>query len=356
MRKMKLSGILGILGALSLTVTACGGAGNKGNTDTDTDVQSVAKEAEAADTSAEEGFTIRVGTTSGDQNQYLKIVDDHTGLFKDKGIDFQTTEFAAGINTIDAITTGQLDVGSFADYAGVNRIGNTVAGTELRAFANSNIVTSYDLYVNPEVIKSGEDLQEAKLVSMAGVVYEYDYGKLFEKYNVDKEQAELINVNSIQEALALAAAGEGDAFWSSTQTNAMFAEYGWEPFVNIADIDATMYAYLVANQSYLEEHHDEVVEFLKVSEEGFKYISDNIEQVAEWVNEETGLDKELVISGWQSSEHAYSFSQEAYDDLVKVKDWCYENGNFDTDYNVADYVNTDALAEAFPDRVNWKAE
>jgi NitT/TauT family transport system substrate-binding protein len=67
-------------------------------------------------------FSIRVGVNSSDDNQYLKILDDHTGFLKDRGIDLVTTEFAAGINTIDAITTGQLDIGNFADYAGINRI------------------------------------------------------------------------------------------------------------------------------------------------------------------------------------------------------------------------------------------
>jgi NitT/TauT family transport system substrate-binding protein len=37
-------------------------------------------------------------------------------------VTFEISEFAAGINTIDAITTGQLDIGNFADYAGINRI------------------------------------------------------------------------------------------------------------------------------------------------------------------------------------------------------------------------------------------
>lgn len=353
MRKIKLSGLLIIIGILSFSLTACG---NTGDADSNFNAKAESEEEADANTTADGEITIRVGVCSGDQNHYLKIVDEHTGLFKEKGIDLQISEFAAGINTIDAITTGQLDIGLFADYAGVNRIGNTVGNTELRAFANSNISTSYRLYVNPDVIKSGDDLQEATLISMAGVVFEYDYGKLFEAYDIDKDQVKIVNVTSVQEALALASTGEGDAFWSTPQTDAMFEEYGWEPFVGIADIDATMYTYLVANQSYLEEHHDDVVEFLKISEEGFQYISDNIEEVSEWVSEDTGLDKALVISGWNSSEHAYAFSQEAYEDLVKVKDWCYENGNFDTDYDVADYVNTNALAEAFPDRVTWEAD
>jgi NitT/TauT family transport system substrate-binding protein len=371
MKKHKLTGVFAVVGVMSVLLTACGNAGTVG-TDAQNEEKTASDTTELtagtsdnniektaagdADPASDEPVTIRVGVCSGDQNQYLKIVDEHTGLFKDNGIDLQVSEFAAGINTIDAITTGQLDIGNFADYAGVNRIGNTLADTELRAFTKTYVSTFNNLYVNPDVIKTGDDLQNATLISRAGVVVEYEYGKLFEAYNIDPTKTTIVNVTSAQEALALASTNSGDAYWANLQTAPMFEEYGWVPFVGLEDIDAVMYAYLVANESYLEEHHDDVVKFLELSEEGFQYISDNLDEVAEWVNEETGLEKDLVISGWESYQYSYSFTQDAYEALAKVEKWCYENGKFDTDYDVADYINTDALKEAFPDRVTWQAQ
>ncbi len=299
-------------------------------------------------------FTIRFGVNNGDQIQILKIVDDHTGFLKERGINLETTEFAAGINTIDAITLGQLDVGLFADYAGVNRIGNTLNDTELRAFTNIGVVDSYELYVNPETIKTGEDLLTANLVSQAGVVFEYEYGKLFEYYNLDPKDVHLVNVTSAQEALSLAASGGGDAYWANPTIKDMFAEQGWIPFISIDDIGAPMYTYNVANESYLTEHRDEVTKFLIVSEEAFRYIDENLDEVAGWVEAEIGLKKDLVIKSWKEREHKYSFGQAEYEALKNVKDWCFQNGNFDTDYDVADFINTDSLKAAFPDRVNWE--
>lgn len=349
---------------LALVMAGCGasGSGSSGAAESasqpegsNTSNANVIQSDTTGSNSAADEFTIRVGVCSGDVNHYLKILDDHTGLFKNKGITFEITEFAAGINTIDAITIDQLDIGLFADYAGVNRIGNTVNDTDLRAFAVITKSASYNLYVNPEKIKSPEDLQVATLVSMAGVVFEYDYGKLFEHFELDASKANFANVGSIQEALALAASGEGDAWWSTPQTNAMFEEYGWEPFINIADVDATMYTYLVANNSYLTGHQAEVEKFLETSEEGFAYIEENLDEFADWVSADIGLNKDLVISGWQSAQYGYTFDQDAYEDLVKVEKWCYKNGNFDTDYDVADFINTDALKAIKPDSVTWSA-
>lgn len=301
-------------------------------------------------------FTIRVGVCSGDDNQYLKILDDHTNFLKDRGINLETTEFAAGINTIDAITIDQLDIGNFADYAGINRIGNTLGDTELRALTMTWINELTTLYVNPEHIKTVEDLEGAVLLSQAGVVFEYEYGKLVETYNLDPSKIELTNVSSAQEALALATTNSGDAYWAGAQIQPKFEEAGWVPLVSVVDVGAPMYCFLVANNSYLEEHQAEVAKYLAVSEEGFAYINDNLDEFAGWVEEELGLKKDLVISGWNERTHEYGFGQDAYDDLSSVENWCYNNGNFPTEFEVADYINTDALALYKPESVTWQVK
>ena len=299
-------------------------------------------------------FTVRVGVCPNTDLYYLAIVDKHIDFFKDYGITYETTEFAVGINTIDAITTGQLDIGNFADYAGVNRIGNTVSDTNLRAFVNTGNHNSSELYVNPEKIKSGEDLDKGNLISIPGVVYEYEYGKAFETYGVNPEDATIVNVSSAAEAIALAASGEGDSFWASASVKDQFAAYGWQPLVDLDGVDARMYGYLVSTSDYLESHQREVAKFLKATREGFQYIEDHQDEVAEWINQETGFDKELFKRTWQENDHNYGFDQEAYEDLVKVEKWCFENGKFDTDYDVADFIDTTSLSLAYPETVTWK--
>ena len=299
-------------------------------------------------------FTLRVGVCSGDPNQYLKVLDNHTNFLKDRGINLETTEFAAGINTIDAITIDQLDIGNFADYAGINRIGNTLADTDLRAFTMTGINKTSVLYVNPEHIKTAKDLEGAVLISHAGVVVEYDYGKLAETYDLDPDKLEYTNVSSSQEALALATSNSGDAYWAGKQVQPKFEEAGWVPFTSIVDVGAPMYCFLVANNKFLEEHKAEVAKYLAVSEEGFAYITEHLDEFAGWVEADLGLRKDLVISGWQESTHDYGFPQEAYEDLYSVEEWCYKNGNFPTQYDPADFINTDALALYKPDAVTWE--
>ena len=337
---------------LALSATGCG------NSTESVSAKSTEKSSEA-DTNTNndnpDEFTIRIGVNSLDNNFLLKILDNHTGFLKDKGITLETTEFAAGINTIDAITTDTVDIGLFATYAGVNRIGNTLADSQLRAFAMIDKSSAYKLYANPDTVKKPEDLVGHVGVSQAGVVFEYYYGELFNQYNIDPKSVTITNVSSVQEALAVAANGGGDAYWAGAANYAKFEEKGWEPVIGIDELGIYMYTFLVAEESYLTSHQKQLARYLQVSEEGFAYIDEHLDEFADWIVADIGLDKDIFIATWKSARHKYSFEQEAYDDLVKVKNWCYENGRFDTNYKIADYINTDALKEAYPDRVSWTA-
>jgi NitT/TauT family transport system substrate-binding protein len=363
------------LGAIGLTGCGSAKAGETVSEETKISVDTTESSEEKADVNSEENsetvteategdaaafdpdsvdeFTIRVGVCAGDQNQYLKILDNHTNFLKDRGINLEITEFAAGINTIDAITTGQLDVGLFADYAGVNRIGNTVDVTDLRAFAETTETDAYYLYVNPDVVKNPKDIEGQTVISMAGVVFEYDWGKYFETYDIDESKVTIANVGSTQEALALAESNEAVAFWVHSAQASYFEAYGWESFVSVADVDATMYSFLVSTDEYLSSHKEEVAKYLEVSDEAFAYISENLDEFSGWIEEDLGLSADYVKTAWSSDKHEYNFHKDAYEDLNKVEKWCYENGNFATDYDFADFINTDALELAFPDRVDW---
>ena len=116
--KKRMLGLL-LTAALVLGVTGCGNTTEKKTT------EQANGSSEELTTEAGETQTVRLGVWTGGIDHYLAVVGTEQGIFQKHGIDLETTEFASGINTIDAIVTGQLDIGMIADFAGVNRIGNT---------------------------------------------------------------------------------------------------------------------------------------------------------------------------------------------------------------------------------------
>ena len=96
--------------------------------------------------------TVRVGLMTGLPDQYAVYIGTEEGIFEKYGIYAETNEYAAGINTIDAIANGTEDTGILADLAAVNRIGSTLDATNLVLFSelSLNETNNGGLYVPPE--------------------------------------------------------------------------------------------------------------------------------------------------------------------------------------------------------------
>ena len=96
--------------------------------------------------------TIRVGYMTGQPDQYAGYIGTEQGIFEKYGVKIESSEYAAGINTVDAIATGTVDIGLLADYAAVNRIGNTLDATNLVIFSELALVEPNigGLYVAPQ--------------------------------------------------------------------------------------------------------------------------------------------------------------------------------------------------------------
>mgnify|MGYP000793795933 FL=1 len=71
----------------------------------------------AGDAKTQEVQTVRLGVMTGNSDHWVAEVGTEQGIFEKYGIELKVTEFAAGINTIDAIVTDQVDIGNLADYA-----------------------------------------------------------------------------------------------------------------------------------------------------------------------------------------------------------------------------------------------
>ena len=64
----------------------------------------------SAASSGENGLrTLRVANMTGQPDQYADFIGQQQGIFEKHGINLQTTEFVAGINTVDSIVTGTAD-------------------------------------------------------------------------------------------------------------------------------------------------------------------------------------------------------------------------------------------------------
>lgn len=101
--------------------------------------------------------TIRVANMTGEPDQYAGYIGTQQGIFEKYGIMLQTTEFVAGINTVDSVVTGTADIGLLADFAAANRFGNTLEANNLviASDLSSSVSTTGGIFVAP---KYAEDI------------------------------------------------------------------------------------------------------------------------------------------------------------------------------------------------------
>ena len=306
--------LIGIILLISiLMLTGCSPA--EGSSDT-------AKSNESSDNTQDEAsddlIKVRYGVMTGNIDHHIAAVAQEQGFYKDHGLDVEVTEYAAGINTIDAIITGQLDIGFVADYAGVNRIGNTSKDTDLRFFGQFASSAQTKLYVNPETISDLSDIKGKNIISLPGTVWDYWNGLTLEKAGITEFDVTPVPVDSAQSAIAVATSGDGDCFWASGENARQLEAIGWKPIMAQEDLDAVTYQFFMASQAYLLANEDTVAAFLSATQDAIDYVLNNTDDAAEIVNAKNGLDQEVFKNILNGYTLGIGFSQEGYDDLASI--------------------------------------
>lgn len=332
-----------IIAGLAAGVTGCGNSSNS---------QSAAAKGENNQTT-EEGLaeTIRLGVWTGGVDQYIAIVGQEQGIFQKHGITLEVTEFAAGINTIDAIVTGQEDVGMIADFAGVNRIGNTSEDSNIRIIGRYTTAKNYSLYVKPEEVKELEDLAGKGLATNPGTILDYYSALTYEKAGIKKEDQKLVNVDSGQAALGVLSNGEAVAYWTTGTTAKKLEELGMKELLTMDELGVSVDAYYVSSEEYIADHEETLENFFEAVKETEAWILENQEKTAEIVEEKSSIPAEQVLQNLEASELLLDFKQDSVEHLNEIKNWALGAGLFEQDYEIKDFVNTTALEKVFPEEV-----
>ena len=296
--------ILGLTAGLAGCGTQSQAAGDTKKEDTQT----------AGDAKTEEVQTVRLGVMTGNSDHWVAEVGTEQGIFEKYGIELKVTEFAAGINTIDAIVTDQVDIGNLADYAAINRLGNTQDDTDLRLIANFSSSSTGKLYVNPKEVTSLTDLSGKGLVTLAGTVWDYWNAKTLEQAGIEGDQQVLVNVDSAQAALGVMTTGEGVAFWASGTNAKKLEEAGMEPLLTMDELGLRTDAYFITTEKYIEDNKELLTNYLKAFQETQDWVLENQEEAAKIVEEknrdsagsvfresETGKTADGIFTGYEGA-------------------------------------------------------
>lgn len=288
--------------------------------------------------------TIRLGVYTGGADHFLAVVGQEQGIFEKHNINIETTEFASGINTIDAMVTGQEDMGLITDYAGVNRIGSTKEDCTIKIVARYTTADNYwTFYVNPKLVKSAKDLANQGVASIQGTILDYYNAAVYNDAGISKEEQKVINVDSEQTAVGIIANGEAAGGWLSAASSAKAEEQGLTPLLTMEDLGLAVDAYYVASDSFLKEKESTAEAFLAAIDETEQWIADHPDDAVKIIEDKTNMPSAQVQASLQANHLVLDFEDSSVEHLTQIKDWALQEGLFTQDFSVKDYVDTTPL-------------
>jgi len=347
--------------ALSVgTLAACG------NTTASSDAQQSASNAEAnateADSSEEQGeksegelTKLRWGVMTGAIDYFTATVGKEQGIYEKYGLDIEVTEYAYGINTIDAVVNGTADVGNLADFAAANRFGNTQGQTDLVIFSelSGGHAQNGGLYVAPEFVDNLDALDGSKgFITNPGTALEYQNSVIIEHLGFDEANQNFVNTDSNQTSLAIVQNNEASAAFVSGANAQYYEKFGWSLAIPSSELNITTYGYLLTTRGYLAENTEAIAKLLQATDETAKYITEHEDEVAAFLEAKTGLNPDDFKLTWESIINRIGLTEEGVNQLESIEKWAFTHNKFDTDYDVRDYIDSSAIKLAFPDRVD----
>ena len=310
----------------------------------------------SADNAETKGLqVIRVANMTGQPDQYAGYIGTEQGIFEKYGIKLETTEFAWGIGTIDAVVTGTADIGQLADFAAVNRFGNTLHDTNLTIFSDLSAGGSNNggIYVAPKYADDLSSLENSEgWITSIGTVVEY-YNWQAQKYlGLDPEKQKIVQSDSNLTSIALAQNGGASAVVATGAQGDRYAEQGWKLVADSKDVGINVYAYLVSTNEYVDNNSELLANYLRALKESYDYISNNLDEAAKKSAAKFGIDEQDFKSNWLQLNLRSGISEDGAAHLGEIKDWAFENGKFPEDYDVKQFYNDKAAKIAFPEETD----
>ena len=241
-----------------------------------------------------------------------------------------------------------------ADYAAVNRLGNTLKENDLQIFSELSGAGALTggLYVAPKYVDNLEALDGSEgFITQTGTVSDYYVSQAIEYLGFDEDKQNIVNSDSSQTTLSLAQSGGASAI-VATGSNAKYLEdYGWQQVVSSSELGIETGAYFLAKEGFIAENKELLAEYLKAVYESAQYIDAHLDESAEYLEGKLGVKAEDFKLQWQTYQIKTGFSEEAALHLEQIEDWAYAHDKFDTDYEVRDFIVTDVVDIAFPENV-----
>ena len=322
-------------------LVACGNeSANKTNSSLD---GAVAVRA-AIDTAAGGSFQIRAANSEG--------------YFKKRGLDVSLSNFAYGIDTVNAILTEQADTGLAADYALLNSLnkGDFVVVTSLTGSADNVNILDFTEVLASEKVKNTNDLIGKKIGVAKGTVSEYHWSRYLEYLNIEEKDVKFVPYSTPDEAIVGVKKGDIDAVLASGALLEKFkAIKGVHTIDKLSTVEGLSIAsYLIVNRQFAEQNKALIAQFIGGIREGIEFVKNNPDGTADIAYKELKISKKDVLRDLNRQNFTLGFTEQDYQHLETMKQYLLDKGILKEDYNLKSKLFLAPAKEVIPDLVTFE--
>lgn len=281
----------------------------------------------------------------------LVRVADSKGYFKEEGVQSSLLTFSYGTDTVDAVLAGQADFGVIIDMPLLTRfpLGKLVAP----ALIGSPKPGWHKLYV-PRDFAKVEDLRGKRIAVAAGTAQDFVTRAHLASGGLDPDKdVELIALPSLFEIIGAMKAGQVDAGWIWGQGPEQLgddAKFKFHADDSIVNQKTT--ALLVVSKEYIDDNRDGVVAVLKALNKAGADVKNDLEGVAQIVAKGVAGDPAKIKGVIDGQKFGVFFNAENVQAIQDKYEFLKAAGKIDPVYNLADYMDVDALKAAAPESVS----
>src|SRR3954471_19297232 len=313
------------------------------------------KSSGSTENNGKETNTIRMAIDTAAGGSFQFRAAEKQGYFEKNAVEAQLTNFAMGVDTINAVLTKQADTGIAADYVAINSVAKgdlVIIGTLTRA--NEKSSKEQQLLVKGN-IKTPSDLKGKKIGVNKGTVNEYVWSQYLKKNQIKETDIEFVPFSTPDEAIVGIQKGDIEAVWAS---GSLLEKYkaidGVSQLDDLLGAGVSIDGYLLADRSFVEQNPKAIENALKALNEGIEYVKSNKEDTAKLAFEQLKIPAEDALKDIERQNYVLGFTKEDAAHLEEMKKWIEERGLLKESFDLKDKLLLDPLKNAFPETVTYQ--
>lgn len=294
--------------------------------------------------------TIRFGASISPWSTLVYIADEN-GFFEEEGLNVEVSQFTSGKVAHETLIGGGLDIATSPD---IPIIASTfIKPDNFKIIANIMRTNNGEkLLVLNDKIKEPKDLEGKTIARLHTSTSHYFSSQFMEKYDIDDEKIEFVNLKPIEMAAAL-------------EAGALDGYFAWEPFIYYGKQakgdevfvyeDQTLYPATMAvavSTEMIENNPEDVKAVLRALIKAEEFVKENPVEAKQTLIDLLSFELESLDALWDDYDYTIQLDQTLIDTMEKQQEWALEEGIQNSEIDpIMNYIDSSLLKEVKPEAV-----